>query len=70
MREEIQYRWRIQWAGRWTTTNHHTTEHQIKKDHPEAKCLEYTRRVQMVPESAQEANATVQTNFTSGFMHK
>jgi hypothetical protein len=68
MREEIRYRWRIQWVGRWTTTQHHTNEHQIRLDHPEATCLEHTRLVQMVPESEQEVDAALQTNFTSGFM--
>jgi hypothetical protein len=70
VKEEIQYRWRIQWAGKWKTTNHHTTEQQIKVEHPEATCLEHTRRVQLVPESVQESGATLQGNFTSGFMRK
>jgi hypothetical protein len=68
MKEEIRYRWRIQWAGKWGTTNHHCTEEQIRKEHPEAQCLEHTREVRLIPETAQEIAAAAQANFTSGFL--
>lgn len=62
MKEEIRYR--------WTITQNHTTEQQIRRDQPEAKCLEHARQVQMVPETDQDVEAALQMNFTSGFMRK
>jgi hypothetical protein len=70
MKEEARYRWRVQWAGKWKTTNHHCTEEHILREHPEAQCLEHTREVHQVPETEQEICAVAKANFTSGFMRR
>lgn len=67
MKQEITYRWRIQWAGKWTTTRHHCTEDQIRKEHPEAVCLVESKRVDMVPETDAELRELQRANSTSGF---
>lgn len=54
MKIEIQYRWRVKWVGRWTTTNYHCTEDHIRREHPEAQAIEHTRRELQVPETAEE----------------
>jgi hypothetical protein len=54
MQTEIQYRWRILWVGQWRTTSHHCTEEQIRKDHPEAVCIEASRRELKVAETFDE----------------
>jgi len=54
MQTEIQYRWRILWAGKWRTTSHHCTEEQIRKDHPEAVRIDASRRELKVAETFEE----------------
>lgn len=49
-----QYKWRIQWAGKWTTTNHHATEEDIKVNNPEAICLPHTLIEREIPETDAE----------------
>ena len=68
MKNETTYLWRIKWAGRWTTTRHHCTEEQIRKEHPEAICLHETKRVQQVPETDEEMRDLQRASSTSGFM--
>jgi hypothetical protein len=36
MKKELDYRWRVKWAGRWGVTRYHTTEETIRREHPEA----------------------------------
>lgn len=67
MREEVTYRWRIQWAGKWTNTTYHCTEAQIRKEHPEAVCLVESKRVDMLPETEAERQEIQRANSTSGF---
>lgn len=45
-----QYRWRIQWAGRWKVTSYYATEEEIRVEHPEAERVEESRRIIEVPE--------------------
>ena len=54
MKTEVQYRWRIQWCGRWTTTGYHCSEEHIRHEHPEAQVLPDTRRELQIPETAEE----------------
>lgn len=54
MRTEIQYKWRILWAGHWVTTGHHCTEEQIRKEHPEAVRIDHSRRELEVAETSDE----------------
>lgn len=67
MKQEITYRWRIQWAGKWTTTRHHCTDEQIRREHPEAVCLVESKRVDMVPETDAELRELQRASSTSGF---
>jgi hypothetical protein len=67
MKEEITYQWRIKWAGRWTTTRHHCTSDQVRKEHPEAVCLVDTKRVQLIPETKEEFADQMRADSTSGF---
>lgn len=68
MRTETTYLWRIKWAGRWTTTRHHCTDEQIKKEHPEAVCVVESKRVQQLPETEEDLREVQRANFTSGFL--
>jgi hypothetical protein len=54
MKEESTYRWRIKWAGRWTTTNYQCTEEHIRKEHPEAVRIDNTLLVRRLPETEVE----------------
>ena len=54
MKLERQYKWRVQWAGKWTTTNHHATEEDIRVLHPEAICLPETLIERQVPDTEEE----------------
>ena len=54
MKTEIQYLWRIKWFRRWTTTGHHCTEDQIRKEHPEAVRIDATRRELQIAETWDE----------------
>ncbi len=49
------FRWRVQdLRGKWHTTRFDASEDQIRKDHPEAVCLEHTRVTREVPETEAE----------------
>ena len=54
MKTVKQYKWRILWAGKWTTTNHHATEEDIKVNNPEAVCLPDTLIEREIPETDAE----------------
>ena len=54
MKEEVRFKWRIKWSGRWTTTRHHCTEEVIKREHPEAVAVPGTMQVTTVAESPEE----------------
>ena len=69
MKEEITYQWRIQWAGKWSTTRFHCTEAHIRAEHPEAVCLPDTKRVQFIPETPEEFAAQQRANCTGGFLN-
>ena len=69
MKEQIRYRWRIKWTGRWTITNHHCTEEHIRKEHPEAICLPHTRQVLMVPETKEEFDQRQRDLCTGAFLN-
>lgn len=68
MKQEITYRWRIQWGGRWTTTRHHISVDDVKKEHPEAICLTETKLVTEIPETPEEISAALRSNSTSEFL--
>lgn len=70
MKEEVRYRWRIKWAGKWTTTKAHATWEQISKEHPEATPLEYTRDMLLVPENDEELAVIAKQNCTGAFLRK
>jgi hypothetical protein len=53
MREEVRHKWRIKWAGRWTTS-HHCTEEAIHREHPEARQVPGTMQVIQVAETPEE----------------
>lgn len=63
MKIEQTYRWRVQWMGRWTTTRHHCTEEQIRREHSEAQRLDDTLIVREVAETPQE-QATAHNSMT------
>ncbi len=67
MREETTYQWRVQWTGKWTTTKYHCTEDHIRKEHPDAVCLVETKRVQWLPETAEEFADVARANSTGNF---
>jgi hypothetical protein len=48
------WKWRIRWAGRWTTTRIPYTEAEVRREHPEAKRLPETRIVVELPETEAE----------------
>jgi hypothetical protein len=54
MKTEIQYRWRVVWSGHSTTTGHHCTEEQIRKEHPEAVRIDASRRELQVADTFDE----------------
>lgn len=54
MRREERHLWRIKWAGRWTTTNHHATEADIRREHPEAVIVPNSMQIILVPETPDE----------------
>ena len=54
MKTEIQYQWRIKWAGHWTTMGHHCTEESIRKEHPEAVRIDDSRREVQIAETFDE----------------
>ena len=68
MKRIEQYRWRIQWAGRWKTTRRHCCEEEIRVEHPEAERIEGSVRVLEVPETSEEIAAHARAHSTSGFL--
>ena len=68
MKTEVTYQWRIQWAGKWSTTRHHFTEEHIRKEHPEAVRLDGTRRELQLPETELEIAAAQRGCTTSVFL--
>lgn len=54
------YRWKIRWAGRWTTTRVHFTEAEIRREHPEAERDDATRIVVELPDTDEERSAAQQ----------
>jgi hypothetical protein len=70
MKQVEKWKWRIRWAGRWTTTGIPYTEAEIRREHPEAKRVEDSRIVENVPETpaeiarAQEAMQRPPRDFT------
>jgi hypothetical protein len=52
------WKWRIRWAGRWTTTQIARTEEDIRREHPEAIKVEASRIVVEMPETEAEIQAT------------
>ena len=51
------WRWRIRWAGRWTSTRIHQTEAEIRAEHPEAVRIEESRIVVQQAASQDEVGA-------------
>lgn len=68
MKQEITYLWRIKWAGKWTTTRHHISDEDVKKEHPEAICLPDTKRVTQIPQLPEEIREALRNNSTSEFL--
>jgi len=44
------WRWKIRWAGRWTTTQITYTEADVRREHPEATPVDGSRIVIELPE--------------------
>ncbi len=51
------WKWRIRWAGRWTTTRIAYTEAEIRLQHPEATKVPGSRIVVDLPETDAEIQA-------------
>jgi len=45
----LEWRWRIQWGGRWTTGKLWQTEAEVKREHPEATRVDGSERVRVAP---------------------
>lgn len=54
MKRVEQYRWRVQWLGKWKTTRYHATEADIRVEHPEATPVAGSLIVREIPETAEE----------------
>jgi len=54
MKTEELWRWRVKWAGKWTTTRYDATEDQIRVEYPEAVRINGTRTLRQVPETNDE----------------
>jgi hypothetical protein len=61
----IDYKWRIRWAGRWTTTSIHFTAEDIVRNHPEAVCLVETKRERYFPSTDIEIAQAARANDNS-----
>jgi hypothetical protein len=57
MKTVEKWRWGIRWAGRWTTTQIHRTEEDIRREHPEAQKIEASRITVQLPETEAEIDA-------------
>lgn len=58
MKEEVQWKWRIKWCGRWTTS-HYCSEEAVRREHPEAVRVEGSRRVIKMPSTEEEMKASM-----------
>ena len=58
MRTVEKWKWRIRWAGRWTTTRIARTEEVIRREHPEATRVDGTRIQVELPETEAEVMAS------------
>jgi hypothetical protein len=52
------FKWRIRWAGRWTTTLVPFTEDQVRRQHPEAQRVDGSRVLVNMPETEAEIQST------------
>ena len=57
MKTVEKWRWRIRWAGRWTTTRIHHSEAEIRVEHPEAVRVEGSRILVDLPSTPAEFDA-------------
>jgi hypothetical protein len=57
MKHVEKWKWRIQWAGRWTTTRIVMSEGEVRREHPDAKRVEGSRVVVQLPETEAEIQA-------------
>lgn len=69
MKQIVQYRWRVWWIKKWITTSYHTTEEDIRVEHPEAEPVPGTERYLNVPETPQEI-AENDSKLTSGHVYR
>jgi hypothetical protein len=57
MKQIEKWKWRIRWAGRWTTTRVAQTEAEVRREHPEATPVEGSRILVDLPETEAEIQA-------------
>jgi hypothetical protein len=57
MKQVEKWKWRIRWAGRWTTTRIAQTEAEVRREHPEATPVESSRVLVELPETEAEIQA-------------
>ena len=58
MRTVEKWKWRIRWAGRWTTTRIAMTEAEIRREHPEATPVDGSRVLVALPDTEAEILAS------------
>jgi hypothetical protein len=58
MKTVEKFKWRIRWAGRWTTTRIPFTEAEVRREHPEATPIVGSRVLIELPETEAEIVAT------------
>lgn len=59
MHQVEKWRWRIRWAGRWTTTRIPYTETEVRRAHPEAVRIEEMRILVDMPDTEAEIDAAM-----------
>jgi hypothetical protein len=57
MKQVEKWKWRIRWAGRWTTTRIHFTEAEVRREHPEAEKIASSLVQVDLPETDAEIQA-------------
>ncbi len=57
MKTVEKWRWKIRWAGRWTTTRIAYTEAEVRREHAEAVKVEASRVLVKLPENEAEVAA-------------
>jgi hypothetical protein len=57
MKTVEKWKWRIRWAGRWTTTRIAMTEADIRREHPEAVRIDESRTLLELPTTEAEVQA-------------